>query len=376
MKPQRTFPGRVGLQQRVLPTYRASFFDVLAANCEGGLSIFAGSPRADESITTTDQLRVAHYARGRNYHFFNIVSPFYICWQGGLLKWLNDWQPDILIVEANPRYKSIQAAVEWMHRRNRLVIGWGLGAPPISGLMTAWRKAERNRFLTSLDGFIAYSRRGAQEYHSTGLPPGRIFVALNAAAHRPTEPPPKRPPDKKGSLTVLFVGRLQARKRIDLLLQACSLLPQILRPRLWIVGDGPERESLQDLAKSIYPSAEFPGSRTGPDLEPYFTGADLFVLPGTGGLAVQQAMAYGLPVIVAEGDGTQDDLVRENNGWRIPPGDLTAMVEVLSDALSDVECLRRMGVESYRLVVEEVNLEAMVDVFIEALCSVTGHIDT
>jgi glycosyltransferase involved in cell wall biosynthesis len=145
---------------------------------------------------------------------------------------------------------------------------------------------------------------------------------------------------------------------------------------LWIVGDGPERESLQDLAKSIYPSAEFPGSRTGPDLEPYFTGADLFVLPGTGGLAVQQAMAYGLPVIVAEGDGTQDDLVRENNGWRIPPGELTAMVEVLSDALSDVECLRRMGVESYRLVVEKVNLEAMVDVFIEALCSVTGHIGT
>jgi glycosyltransferase involved in cell wall biosynthesis len=145
---------------------------------------------------------------------------------------------------------------------------------------------------------------------------------------------------------------------------------------LWIVGDGPERESLQALAKSIYPSAEFPGSRTGPDLEPYLTDADLFVLPGTGGLAVQQAMAYGLPVIVAEGDGTQDDLVRENNGWRIPPGDLTALVEVLSDALSDVERLRRMGVESYRLVVEEVNLEAMVDVFIEALCSVTGHIDT
>jgi len=30
-------------------------------------------------------------------------------------------------------------------------------------------------------------------------------------------------------------------------------------------------------------------------------------------------MAYGLPVIVAEGDGTQSDLVRPENGWRIPP---------------------------------------------------------
>ena len=42
----------------------------------------------------------------------------------------------------------------------------------------------------------------------------------------------------------------------------------------------------------------------------HFAGADLFVLPGTGGLAVQEAMSYALPVIVAKGDGTQEDLVR------------------------------------------------------------------
>jgi glycosyltransferase involved in cell wall biosynthesis len=108
------------------------------------------------------------------------------------------------------------------------------------------------------------------------------------------------------TITLLFVGRLQARKRIDALLRACAELGT--NPRLLIVGDGPERAALESLAKEIYPSAEFVGAKHGAELKPYFEQADLFVLPGTGGLAVQEAMSYGLPVIVAKGDGTQDDL--------------------------------------------------------------------
>jgi len=39
-----TYSGRVGLIQRVLPGYRASFFEMLAMQCQGGLSVFAGQP--------------------------------------------------------------------------------------------------------------------------------------------------------------------------------------------------------------------------------------------------------------------------------------------------------------------------------------------
>jgi glycosyltransferase involved in cell wall biosynthesis len=166
---------------------------------------------------------------------------------------------------------------------------------------------------------------------------------------------------------VLFVGRLQARKRVPSLLKACAGLPAQLRPRLVIVGDGPELENLRSLAQNIYPAAEFPGAKHGADLAPYFLAADLFALPGTGGLAVQEAMSYGLPVIVAKGDGTQDDLVRPQNGWQIQPDDDSALSVALLDALSDLPRLRRMGAESYRIVAEEINLEKMVGVFIRAL---------
>ncbi len=98
--------------------------------------------------------------------------------------------------------------------------------------------------------------------------------------------------------------------------------------------------------------------------------ADLFVLPGTGGLAVQQAMSFGLPVIVAQGDGTQDDLVRPSNGWTIPPNDLAALQSSLNTALDDVISLRKKGAESYRIVSQEINLERMVSVFMQAINTV------
>ena len=140
-----------------------------------------------------------------------------------------------------------------------------------------------------------------------------------------------------------------------------------------IVGDGPERRHLESLAKLVYPSAEFAGEKQGAELKPYFTEADLFVLPGTGGLAVQEAMGYGLPIIVAKGDGTQDDLVREANGWQIPSDDYDALVRALRFALSDAGRLRTMGAESYRIVSEEINLENMTEVFVQALYSLTSE---
>lgn len=364
------YPSRLAIQQRVLPAYRAPFFDALAAACTGGLSLFAGQPLPDEQIVPAQGLQVAQFVQAHNRHLFSPSSPIYQCWQDGFLEWLEAWQPQALIVEANPRYRSTPGAVRWMHARSRPVLGWGLGAPPMSGVLAGWRHRSRLDFLRALDGVIAYSQRGAQEYRAFGFPVERVFVAPNAVAPRPVRPPLERPETSGKPPVVLFVGRLQERKRIDLLLQACAALPKELQPRLCVVGDGPARAEFQNLAASLYPQAEFPGARYGVELEQFFIEADLFVLPGTGGLAVQQAMSFGLPVIAAQGDGTQDDLVRPENGWRVPPDDLEALTEALQAALTDAAGLRRMGAASYRIVAEEVNLERMVEVFVQALASI------
>ena len=376
MNPVSVFPGRLAIQQRVLPAYRAPFFNLLAEACQGGLSVFAGSALPEEAIAHSGELDRARFYPARNLNLFPIRSPFYQCWQVGWRRWLEAWQPDVLIVEANPRYPTTRMAVRWMHARRKPVLGWGLGVPSLAAgsfgqsWLEAWRQRQRVPFLRSLDGMIAYSRRGAEEYRRLGFPPGRVFVAPNAVTPRPTHPPPSRPEEVGHPPVVLFVGRMQARKRLDLLFQACAALPSGSQPDVWIVGDGPDRSDFERQAQQLYSKARFFGERRGEELEPLFAGADLFVLPGTGGLAIQQAMAHGLPVVVAQGDGTQEDLVCPSNGWLVPPGDLSSLIQTLKSALGDRRRLREMGAESYRIVSEEVNLEKMANVFVQAACQV------
>ena len=356
------FPHRLGLQQRVLPSYRVPFFDLLAQSCES-MSLFAGQARPVEMIAG-GRPQVAAYHEAKNIHLFS--GAFYLCHQQNFISWLTEWDPHTLIVEANPRYLATSAAVNWMHARGRKVIGWGLGSPPLSGPLAGFRQKSRISFLSKFDALLAYSQRGADEYAALGFPREKIFVAHNSVSPKPTFN--LQPATFKPTPSILFVGRLQARKRVDHLLRACAEMDS--KPRLMIVGDGPERAALESLAKDVYPSAEFIGAKHGADLKPYFEQADLFVLPGTGGLAVQEAMSYGLPVIVAKGDGTQDDLVRDGNGWQIQPEDYGALVSTMKNALSDTARLRKMGTESFRIVSEEINIQKMVEVFVDALNSV------
>jgi glycosyltransferase involved in cell wall biosynthesis len=354
------FFGKLALQQRVLPSYRVPFFDLLATHCENGMTLFAGEARSEEMITggTT---QIAKHVDAKNIHLLN--GKFYLCYQRDFVNWLHASNPDALIVEANPRYLSTPAAVKWMHERGRKVIGWGLGSP------SPFRRGVgvRSRFVNQFDAMIAYSQRGADEYASLGFPRQKIFVAHNSVSPAPNFILPDRPLTFNLRPSILFVGRLQNRKRIDSLIRACVEMES--KPNLIIVGNGPEKENLQTLAKEIYPQTEFVGAKHGIELKLYFEQADLFVLPGTGGLAVQEAMSYGLPVIVAKGDGTQDDLVREKNGWQIEPENYCALVSTMNMALSNVKRLREMGNESFRIVLEEINIQKMAEKFIQALNS-------
>ena len=362
-------PGRIGIQQRVLPSYRVPFFDALATACPQGVSVFAGQPRPEDGILGSAELQRARRFEANNVHHFS--GPFYLLSQPNILDWLESWQPDVLIAEANPRNLSLASAVRWMHTHRHQVIGWGLGAPSSGSALGGLQNALRRRFLGQFDALITYSQLGAGQYRAAGFPSERIFVAPNAVAPRPNHPAPLRLPNfKDGKPLVLFVGRLQARKRLELLIKACAALPAALQPRLVIVGDGPEHAALKALAAQVYPSTEFTGAREGAELDAYFDSADLFVLPGTGGLAVQQAMSHALPVIAAEADGTQSDLVRPGNGWQLPPGDLSALTRTLEYALSDAARLRQMGQASYHIVSEEINLEAMVAAFGRAISAV------
>ncbi len=82
---------------------------------------------------------------------------------------------------------------------------------------------------------------------------------------------------------------------------------------------------------------------------------------------MQQALARALPVIAAEGDGSQDDMVTPDNGWLVPPGEPAALAEVLQVAVRDPRRLAAMGQASLRLARARFSPEIMLDVFVRAL---------
>ena len=274
MAPEVVFQGKLGLQQRVFPEYRKPFFARLAERCGGGLQMIAGDPRASESITPASDAQAFPFRRTKNIHMLG--GSLYFCWQRDIMSWLAEWDPEVVVFEANPRCLSNDQAVKWMRDRGRPVIGWGLGAPPLDGLEARLRLRRRQRYLMGFDALIAYSHRGAQEYEQVGFPPDRIFIAYNAVAPAPKSVP-VHPPAVNRKLEVLFVGRLQERKRVDLLIEASK--PFEAEIALTVVGEGPARAGLEALAGELAPAVRFMGEIHGEDLEPYYRSADLFVLP-------------------------------------------------------------------------------------------------
>lgn len=358
---------KAGLLQRIVPSYRAAFFSLLGEALQDRFSLFAGEARENENVHPAGD--IAHVKRfaAKNIHISG--GKTYFCWQSGLMGWLRTWNPDVLILEANPRYLHSCHAVRWMKRQNRPVIGWGLGTGgkmnPSSIIGNQWRK-----FLSSFDLMISYSQTGAEEFINMGFDPSQIMVAPNAVLRRPSAMTQRTSDFSAEGPIVLYVGRLQERKKIDHLIQACAVLKRQRKLQLWIVGDGPEEDRLKRLAAAILPKTQFFGALHGDNVTPLFEKADLFVLPGTGGLAIQEAMAYGLPVIVAEADGTQSNLVRPENGWMIRSEDSLPLTECLDAALGSSAVLREMGKRSFSIVQNEVNLEKMVDVFLTAINTV------
>ena len=379
---QSLFAGKLGIIQRVLPTYRIPFFEKLAARCHGGLEVFAGEPQASEGIRVQGSPAPPWRVRAQNRNFGDVENNvWYMCWQAGTTEWLQKWDPAALVINVNPRLISNWKAIRFMRQRGRAVVGWGLGELPRSGL-SATQSVRRQLAIQQVlacDAIIAYSSKAAGDYREMGVSPEKVFAAYNAVdtATASTlrrqfllDPAPvlslKAEFSPQHHPIVLTVGRILPQKRIDVLIRACAALDHPCR--LVIVGDGPERPALEALAAEILPSTRFLGFQSGAELGRTFLTADLFVLPGTGGLAIQEAMGYGKPVLVADADGTEQDLVENGrNGYLLEPGNARQLRELMDQLLAEPCRLEQMSNASLGIVEHKVNLERMVDIFVTAV---------
>ena len=170
------------------------------------------------------------------------------------------------------------------------------------------------------------------------------------------------PPERQ---MVLFVGRIQPLKGIDILLKAIALatddLPDLCgRLGLTIIGGDPQatmdREMLRltRLKKKLGISdlVTFLGARDQDTLPYYYSAAQVCVLPSyyeSFGMVALEAMACGTPVIASKVGGLTFTVKDAVTGYLVPDGDPAALSEKLKSILTDEKVRRWMGEEAIKM---------------------------
>jgi glycosyltransferase involved in cell wall biosynthesis len=134
--------------------------------------------------------------------------------------------------------------------------------------------------------------------------------------------PPRSGSRRGGKLELIFVGRLIPLKACDLALRAAAPLLRADAARFTVVGDGPERENLQELTKSlgIERAVSFAGFLPNPDTIRRLQEADVMVFPSLrefGGGVVFEALGLGTVPVVADFGGP-GDIVNPRVGYKVP----------------------------------------------------------
>jgi glycosyltransferase involved in cell wall biosynthesis len=187
---------------------------------------------------------------------------------------------------------------------------------------------------------VVPSRYLAEIAGTWGLDRSRIEVLTN-----PAPPPVAVEPMPLEPGTFVFVGRLTEQKALPVALAAVA---EVQGARLTLVGDGPERESLErrTVELGLGERVRFLGSLSRGEALRYLAGARAAVLSSAWENlphAAVEALAVGTPVVSTAVGGVPEVVHDGVNGLLVPPNDVTALAAALSSILADDELRSRLA---------------------------------
>jgi glycosyltransferase involved in cell wall biosynthesis len=233
------------------------------------------------------------------------------------------------------------------------------------------------------DAHVNYVEAAREVYGSYGVPEEKIFVTYNSpdtdrlfAAREMLRSGP-HPPDVSPH-RLIHVGRLVAWKRVDLFLRAVAgVKERVPDVDALVVGDGPGRTALERLASDlgIAGDVRFVGEVYDPvELGRLLMSSAVYVLAGMGGISLNEAMAFGRPVICSVCDGTEKHLVRDGyNGLLFREGDVDDLCAKIERLLADPSLTKRMGQNAAAVIRDEINVHTVIRGYLRAFAYVTGR---
>ena len=179
---------------------------------------------------------------------------------------------------------------------------------------------------------------------------------------------------------ILTIGRLSHQKAQDVLLKAyAKAIANAPEWRLTIVGDGPEKPQLHELASLLGIADRVHWIEWTDDVDSLYRSCGIFVLPsryeGTPNTLLE-AMAHGLPVIVTNASpGPLEYVLDDATGLVVTPDDVDQLANALMRLATSEELRRGLGA-SARSTIAQFNMESVQDSWAKALDISLARTDT
>ena len=230
-----------------------------------------------------------------------------------------------------------------------------------------------NRLLAPwTDGFIGVAQAHAQYLaKSEGCPARKVFVVPNGVDTTRFAPAPADevlraslglPP---GAPVATIVAALRPEKNHELFLRAAARVrQQVPAARFLVVGDGPRRGELEELARSLGIAEAVSFLRTRSDIPQLLGLSDVLALSShmeANPVSILEALASGKPVVSTRVGSIPESVTDGEQGYLVPPGDEAALADRLSRLLAAPDDAKRMGASGRERVVAQWSLERMVD---------------
>lgn len=365
----------------MIAPYRVSFFEKLVNQTKDELEwmFFSG-------IKNNDDGRPAYKGEVKipNTTYFlseRKIGPWTLAYSENLLKKLIDFDPDIITMYGNAGSIVNWKIANWAKKNGKKVILWvcSWDSGRSKNLFKCVKRMLTKYYYSKADFFICYSSHAELFLTKLGFPRKMIDIAYNGLDiddvinNKETiilngvKLREENNIQNKEKLFLYVGGLIKDKKIIELIEAFKTLNPKYKNTKLWIIGDGPLRCQVEDIVKDCA-NIKYWGRITH-GVDNYFAASDWFILPGCGGLALNQAMLLGKPCICDNADGTEMDLIFDGiSGYRFDSEKFNGLEEIMEKAINtDCSKYSLMSDVSQKLIENRSNVNTMIEVYLKSI---------
>ena len=224
-----------------------------------------------------------------------------------------------------------------------------------------WQHRRKQTFLKKVNRFIVLSTFSKKKFEAYGLPPDKLSIKGNFLIDNLPQQAVSR------NNNVLFVGRLSEEKGVHILTEVAKAMPEA---QFDVVGNGP----LAHLFSTL-PNVVSHGRLSREDVLAQMQRASVLLMPSTcyenAPLVLLEAMSCGLPVIAHDIGALAEHIEHEENGLKVPVGDIESISDAISRLLTDAvywQKISRQGISyAKQHFSPEANYQQLLTIYQEAI---------